>query len=76
MAKTAAAPAKVDGIVAYCVTTKEKNVPMLKAVINVKSGRYIASGVDKAGNKLAAIMSKASAETHIKNKVATKGTGW
>lgn len=76
MAKVAATPAKADGIVAYCVTTKEKNVPMLKAVINVKSGRYIASGVDAKGNKMAAILSKASAEGFIKTKHATKGIGW
>ena len=76
MAKVATSPAKSTGIVAYCVTTKEKNVPMLKAVINVKSGKYIAVGVDKSGNKMAAIMSAASAAGHIKAGNAKKGEGW
>lgn len=68
--------AKSTGIVAYCVKTKEKNVPMLNAVIDVKSGKYVAVGVDAAGNKMAAIMNKATAEEHIKAKHAKKGTGW
>jgi hypothetical protein len=64
------------GITAYCVKTKEKNVPMLDAVIDIQSGRYIAKGVDAAGNKLTAIMSAASAEGHIKSGAAKKGIGW
>lgn len=67
---------KAGGITAYCVKTKEKNVPMVDAVIDVKSGRYIAVGTDGKGNKMAAIMSKASAEGHIKDGHAKKGTGW
>ena len=49
---------------------------MIDPVIDVKSGRYIASGKDSAGNKMAAIMSKATAEGHIKSGAAKKGTGW
>jgi hypothetical protein len=43
------------GITAYSVKTKTKNVPMIDPVIDVKSGRYIATGKDSAGNKMAAI---------------------
>ncbi|HVV54756.1 MAG TPA: hypothetical protein VHC47_05510 [Mucilaginibacter sp.] len=64
------------GITAYSVKTKTKNVPMIDPVIDVKSGRYIASGKDSAGNKMSAIMSKATAENHIKSGNAKKGTGW
>ncbi|MDB5152383.1 MAG: hypothetical protein JWR54_1134, partial [Mucilaginibacter sp.] len=46
-----------SGITAYSVKTKTKNVPMIDPVIDIKSGRYIASGKDSAGNKMAAIMS-------------------
>lgn len=73
--KVAAKPAH-EGIVAYCTTTKEKNVPMLKAVINIKSGRYIATGVDAKNNKMAAIMSRATAEAAIKNGHAKGGDGF
>ncbi len=64
------------GITAYSVKTKEKNVPMIDPVIDIKSGRYIASGKDAAGNKMSAIMSKATAEGHISSGTAKKGTGW
>ena len=63
-------------ITAYSVKTKTKNVPMVNPVIDVKSGRYIATGADAAGNKMAAIMSKATAEAHIKAGEAKKGSGW
>jgi len=65
-----------SGITAYSVKTKTKNVPMIDPVIDIKSGRYIASGKDSAGNKMAAIMSKATAEGHIKSGAAKKGSGW
>ena len=67
---------KGSGITAYSVKTKTKNVPMIDPVIDVKSGRYIATGKDSDGNKMAAIMGKATAEEHIKNGNAKKGTGW
>lgn len=70
------ATAKFEGITAYCVKTKEKNVPMLEAVIDVTNGRYIAKGVDADGNKMTAIMSEASAKDHVAKKHAKKGTGW
>ena len=65
-----------NGITAYSVKTKTKNVPMVDPVIDVKSGRYIATGSDGAGNKMAAIMSKATAEGHIASGSAKKGSGW
>ncbi|MGN6640273.1 MAG: hypothetical protein ACTHJ8_15295 [Mucilaginibacter sp.] len=68
--------ANENGITAYSVKTKTKNVPMIDPVIDVKSGRYIASGKDSSGNKMSAIMSKATAEEHIKKGNAKKGTGW
>jgi len=68
--------AKESGITAYSVKTKTKNVPMIDPVIDVKSGRYIATGKDSAGNKMSAIMSKATAEGHIQSGNAKKGTGW
>ena len=67
---------KEGGITAYSVKTKTKNVPMIDPVIDIKSGRYIATGKDKEGNKMAAIMGKATAEEHIKKGDAKKGTGW
>ncbi|MXV16260.1 hypothetical protein [Hufsiella ginkgonis] len=65
-----------NGITAYSVKTKTKNVPMVDPVIDVKSGRYIATGTDGAGNKMAAILSKAKAEEHIAGGAAKKGSGW
>lgn len=64
------------GITAYSVKTKTKNVPMIDPTIDVKSGRYIATGKDSAGNKMAAIMSKSTAEGHIGSGAAKKGSGW
>ena len=68
--------ATTTGITAYSVKTKTKNVPMIDAVIDIKSGRYIATGKDSEGNKMAAIMGKATAEGHIANGAAKKGTCW
>lgn len=65
-----------NGITAYSVKTKTKNVPMVDPVIDVKSGRYIASGKDSDGNKMSAILSKTAAEEHVKNGNARKGSGW
>ncbi|HEX3384698.1 MAG TPA: hypothetical protein VHS53_05905 [Mucilaginibacter sp.] len=68
--------ANSSGITAYSVKTKTKNVPMIDPVIDIKSGRYIASGKDSAGNKMSAIMSKSTAEQHIQAGNAKKGSGW
>jgi hypothetical protein len=76
MAKAKDEKAAASGITAYSVKTKTKNVPMIDPVIDIKSGRYIATGKDADGNKMAAIMGKATAEEHIKSGAAKKGTGW
>ncbi|UEG51799.1 hypothetical protein LLH06_12580 [Mucilaginibacter daejeonensis] len=76
MAKAKDTKADSGSITAYSVKTKTKNVPMVDPVIDVKSGRYIATGKDSDGNKMAAIMSKATAEEHIKKGNAKKGSGW
>jgi len=61
-------------IKAYCLKTKEKNVPMQDAVITRTSkGGYLASGNDGKGNKMAAIMNEAKALQAIKDGVAKKG---
>lgn len=81
VAKTAAKPAakstaKPSGITAYCVKTKERDVPMLEAVIDVNNNRYIAKGLDAAGNKMTAILSGDNAKAHVKSGAAKKGAGW
>ncbi len=73
---TGVAPKKASGIVAYCVKTKEKNVPMLNPIINVKAGKYVAVGKDASGNNMAAIMNQASAEGFVKSGQAKRGEGW
>lgn len=61
-------------IKAYCLKTKEKNVPMQDAVITrTAKGGYIANGNDGKGNKMAAILSEAKALQALKDGVAKKG---
>jgi len=61
-------------ITAYCLKTKEKNVPMHDAVITrTAKGGYIANGNDGKGNKMAAIMGEAKALQAIADGVAKKG---
>jgi hypothetical protein len=61
-------------IKAYCLKTKEKNVPMHDAVITKTArGGYIANGNDGKGNKMAAIMSEVKALQAIKDGVAKQG---
>ncbi len=61
-------------IKAYCLKTKEKNVPMHDAVVTkTAKGGYMATGNDGKGNKMAAIMGEAKALQAIKDGVATKG---
>ena len=45
---------------------------MIDPVIDIKSGRYIATGKDAQGNKMAAIMGKATAEGHVASGAAKK----
>ena len=63
-------------ITAYCMKTKEKNVPMHDAVISKTArGGYMAQGTDGKGNKMTTMLNEANANEAIKNGVATK-QGW
>ncbi len=58
-------------IKAYCLKTKEKNVPMHDAVVSkTEKGGFIAKGNDGKGNKMAAILGQAAALQAIKDGVA------
>ena len=60
-------------IKAYCLKTKEKNVPMQDAVIKKTArGGYMAAGHDGKGNKMAAILGEAKALQAIADGVAKK----
>lgn len=61
-------------ITAYCMKTKEKDVPMQDAVITKTSrGGYMAQGHDGKGNKMTTMLSEARAQEAIKDGVAKKG---
>ena len=61
-------------ITAYCLKTKEKNVPMQYAVVTKKArGGYMAQGHDGKGNKMTAILAEAKALKAIEDGVAKKG---
>lgn len=61
-------------LTAFCLKTKEKNVPIHDAVISkTAKGGYMAGGHDGKGNKMAAILSEAKALQAIEDGVATKG---
>ncbi|MDI9358136.1 MAG: hypothetical protein QM528_04230 [Phycisphaerales bacterium] len=61
-------------IKAYCLKTKEKNVPMHDAIINkTAKGGYIALGNDGKGNKMSAILGEEKALQAIKDGVAKQG---
>ncbi|MBN9351299.1 MAG: hypothetical protein J0H55_11510 [Chitinophagaceae bacterium] len=61
-------------ITAYCMKTKQKNVPMQDAVITKTSrGGYMAQGHDGKGNKMTTMLSEENANQAIKDGVAKKG---
>lgn len=61
-------------ITAYCMKTKQKDVPMLDAVITKTSrGGYMAQGHDGNGNKMTTMLGEARALEAIKDGVAKKG---
>jgi hypothetical protein len=61
-------------ITAYCMKTKEKNVPMQDAVITKTTrGGYMAQGHDGKGNKMTTMLSEANAQEAIKAGVAKQG---
>ncbi|GAB3008610.1 hypothetical protein GCM10027051_06250 [Niabella terrae] len=58
-------------LTAYNVKTKEKNVPILDAVISrTAKGGYIAKGNDGKGNKLTALLGEEKALAAIKAGIA------
>ena len=60
-------------IKAYCLKTKEKNVPMQDAVITKTSrGGYMAQGHDGKGNKMTTMLSEANALKAVADGVAKK----
>ena len=60
-------------IKAYCMKTKEKNVPMQDAVITKTSrGGYMTQGNDGKGNKMTTMLSEASALKAVADGVAKK----
>ena len=63
-------------LTAYCLKTKTKNVPFKgKPILEQTSkGGYILKGEDKDGNKMSAIISKATADEAIKLGLVVKNT--
>ncbi len=63
-----------EKITAYCMKTKEKNVPMQDAVITKTArGGYMAQGHDGKGNKMTTMLGEEKALQAIKDGVAKKG---
>ena len=61
-------------LTAYCMKTKEKNVPLQDAVITKTArGGYMAQGNDGKGNKMTTMLSEATATKAIADGVAKKG---
>ena len=61
-------------LTAYCLKTKEKNVPMQDAVVTKTArGGYMAQGHDGKGNKMTAILGEAKALKAIEDGVAKQG---
>ncbi len=61
-------------LTAYCMKTKEKNVPLQDAVITKTArGGYMAQGNDGKGNKMVTMLNEANALEAVKNGVAKKG---
>ena len=60
-------------LTAYCMKSKEKNVPLQDAVITKTArGGYMAHGHDGKGNKMVTMLSEAAALEAVKNGVAKK----
>lgn len=63
-----------EKLTAYCMKTKEKNVPMHDAVITKTSrGGYMAQGNDGKGNKMTTMLGEERALRAVKEGVAKKG---
>jgi len=50
---------------AYCMATKEKNVPMKDAVIEQHGNRFMARGTDGKGHNMCAVISKDTADAAV-----------
>jgi hypothetical protein len=60
-------------LTAYCMKTKEKDVPMQDAVITKTArGGYMAQGHDGKGNKMTTMLAEAKALQAVKDGVAKK----
>ena len=60
-------------LTAYCMKTKEKNVPMQEAVITKTSrGGYMAQGHDSKGNKMTTMLGEEKALQAVKDSMAKK----
>lgn len=63
-----------ETLTAYCMKTKEKNVPMQEATITKTSrGGYMAQGHDGKGNKMTTMLAEAKALACVKEGIAKKG---
>lgn len=63
-----------EKLTAYCMKTKEKDVPMQDAVITKTArGGYMAQGHDGKGNKMTTMLGEAKALACVKDGVAKKG---
>ncbi len=61
-------------LTAYNVKTKEKNVPILDAVIKkTAKGAFMVQGHDGKGNKLTTLVNEAKAMAAIKAGIASQG---
>ena len=61
-------------LTAYNVKTKEKNVPILDAVVSrTAKGGYIAQGNDGKGNKLTTLLGEQKALDAFKADIAKQG---
>ena len=61
-------------LTAYNVKTKEKNVPMMDAIITkTAKGAYMAQGNDGKGNKLTTLLGQQKALDAIKAGIAKQG---
>ena len=61
-------------LTAYNVKTKEKNVPIVDAVVTkTAKGAYMAQGHDGKGNKMTTMLGEARALEAVKDGVAKKG---
>jgi len=61
-------------LTAYCMKTKQKNVPFVgkPELSKTSRGGFILKGVDKDGNKMSAIISKDTANEAIRLKLVTE----